>query len=67
MNDPTVPADIFSEELAATPVEIALSLRLLKAFLSLPPEQQPEIIELIEQRAMQRAALPPARDDHLSS
>jgi hypothetical protein len=67
MNDSTFAAEGFSKELAATPVEIALSLRLLKAFLSLPPEQQPEIIELIEQRAMQHAAPRPARDDHLLS
>jgi hypothetical protein len=59
MNDSTSAAEAFSQELTATPIEVALSLRLLKAFLSLPPEQRPEIIEWIEQRAMQPAAAAP--------
>jgi hypothetical protein len=65
MNDSTNAAEAFSRELTATPIEVALSLRLLKAFLSLPPEQWPEIIEWIEQRAMQPAVPAPGRDDHL--
>ena len=67
MKDSIDAAEGFSRELAATPVEVALSLRLLKAFLSLPPEQWPEIIEWMEQRAMQQAAPQPARDQHLFS
>jgi hypothetical protein len=65
MNDPTFAAEAFSRELAATPIDVALSLRLLKAFLSLPPEQWPEIVEWIEQRARQPAMPVPGRDDHL--
>jgi hypothetical protein len=67
MKDPTVATEAFSKELAATPIEVALSLRLLKAFLSLPPEQWPEIIEGIEQRAMQQTAPQPVRDEHVLS
>ena len=64
MKDSTF-ADSLSGDLAATPIEVALSLRLLKAFLSLPPEQRPEIIEWMEQRAMQHAPRP--GDEHLLS
>jgi hypothetical protein len=67
MKDVTTTAEGFSRELAATPIEVAQSLRLLKAFLSLPQEQWPEIIEWMEQRAMQQAAPQPARDEHLFS
>jgi hypothetical protein len=55
MKDSRFADDGLLMELAATPVEVVLSLRLLKAFLSLPPEQRPEIIEWMEQRARQQA------------
>jgi hypothetical protein len=64
MKDSTVAAEAFFTEVAATPIEVALSLRLLKAFLSLPPDQWPEIIERMEQRAIQQAAPQPGRDEH---
>jgi hypothetical protein len=67
MKDSVSAAERFSRELAATPIEVALSLRLLKAFLSLPQEQWPEIIEGMEQRAMQHAASQPGRDEHMLS
>jgi hypothetical protein len=67
MEDSIVAAEGFSSELAATPIEVALSLRLLKAFLSLPQGQWPEIIEWMEQRALQQATPQPARDEHLFS
>jgi hypothetical protein len=67
MKDSTGAAERFSRELAATPFDVALSLRLLKAFLSLPQEQWPEIIEAMEQRAMQHASRQPGRDKHLLS
>lgn len=67
MKDSTVAAEGFSQELAATPIDVALSLRLLKAFLSLPPEQWPEIIEWMEQRALQQATPRPGRDEHVLS
>ena len=57
MKDSTF-AGSLSEELASTPIEVALSLRLLKAFLRLPPEQRPEVIEWMEQRATERALRP---------
>jgi hypothetical protein len=67
MKDSTGAAEGFFTELAATPIDVALSLRLLKAFLSLPQEQWPEIIEWMEQRAMQHAASQPGRDEHVLS
>jgi hypothetical protein len=64
MEDSTF-ADSLSEELASTPIEVALSLRLLKAFLRIPPEQRPEIIEWMEQRATEQALRP--NGEHLLS
>jgi hypothetical protein len=65
MKDSIFTADGLPGELAATPMEVALSLRLLKAFLSLPPEQRPEIIEWLEQRVAQQP-LPPHGERLLS-
>jgi hypothetical protein len=67
MKDLTIVAGGFARELAATPIEVAQSLRLLKAFLSLPQEQWSEIIEWMEQRALQQATPQPERDEHLFS
>jgi hypothetical protein len=55
MKDSTFAVQVFAKELAATPIEVTQSLRLLKAFLKLPPDQQSEIIELLEHRAKQHA------------
>lgn len=67
MKDSIGAAERFSRELAATPIEVALSLRLLKALLSLPQEEWPEIIEWMEQRAVQHAASRPGPNEHMLS
>jgi S-methylmethionine-dependent homocysteine/selenocysteine methylase len=67
MKDLRIVAGGISRELAETPIEVAQSLWLLKAFLSLPQEQWPEIIERIEQRVLQQATPQPGQDEHLFS
>ena len=61
MQNPTFVAEL-QKRLGAPSSETVESLRLLKAFLRLPPDQRSEIIELVECLA----AAPAGRDPSLS-
>jgi hypothetical protein len=57
MKDPTFAIELH-RKLGAPSSETVESLRLLKAFLKLAPQQRYEVIELVERLATEAAALP---------
>ena len=59
MNDPTFVAEL-QKRLGAPSSETVESLRLLKAFLKLAPDQRFEIIELVERLATEPAGSDPS-------
>lgn len=65
MKNPTLVAEL-QNRLGAPSSETLESLRLLKAFLRLEPEQRFEIIELVERLVIDRASGPADIDPALS-
>jgi hypothetical protein len=65
MKNPTLVAEL-QKRLGAPSSETLESLRLLKAFLRLEPEQRFEIVELVERLATDRATGPADIDPVLS-
>jgi hypothetical protein len=65
MKNPTFVAEL-QKRLGAPSSETVESLRLLKAFLRLEPDQRFEIVELVERLATDRDSGPADRDPALS-